>query len=1112
MPRGDRKKPAYHAPKQLHEIREDMMGDSADRARYRVFRNWILDAERREQGKKKSFGGSRSAPTFSDGRQAIRAFRSYVAAHALELVEASPADEPLVRQALCMDAAVPLQPGAGAVAMQVLLFCLPTQFAARRAHRVLAQSRCLEGREYLFERFVKRSLPGRRIYYDKAIDFALMRLEEARSWEDLEALDRMDVDLLRVARGLGLTKPAEIRSDLLFRRARPRSRLLWVLVSEGVIRSVEELAWTEHARSWSETAEAEEQLAKLRATVRCLMAHSVEREEVAGVLRHYLTGLRPERLSENLVHLETAGVGDLSGVLSSTGELLWRSPTATWRFVTEAIGVRSAAEIARFKRLLDCHGALSPDLVAELRALGGGLDGLAACQGLIAGLLPGQENVERAVDRLRVLVAPPHELNIEQLAQCLRYLKHDGEMGEFLQVLTSHGLGTSESVLAFQRCFGKASPKTLERILNILGHRGRGQSAAEVAAWVEKAAHGGYYDGYEYLVGACDIDDLPALRQAAKLVSLGVPFLRHLVEVRRMRSLKEIRRWYYGARGIDGYRSWAPHDGADLVLLDDAFARNQFNLLKTNEDAVRAIVRQRVESQIGPQPWQADEATRVSYGLDYQACTARIRQDLLPMLRKVLEATGGLLLTTVFSGEGQEEADLDQNLARLAPLLSDLLVGQGPTSEVLTAVEADATALVYRVPVATVQARWWGVRGREPDAQRLRLKPSYPMAWRQVRWQLSRPLDRSGFAPLLAATQFAEGLADESRRDMFTACLGLGPKQLRPGVVSIDLETLARHLGSLLAIAKRHEVVAQWMRQGFEELGSMDEDTLEAHRRISELQDLFEVVLPDALDQHTEAFVQGLSEKDAAHWAERLGPCPKNGSGRGRLREVLRLARDKVIPPYLAWARRQRSRYKQNGRGMAEQALQACVSKHPAAFFAKAGAQLCTADNVEMWREDRQLHLVVFDPVGRRMAGMALLYVQDIPELDRQRSSLVIRAINPTDEMLNGHAAASIVEAYLDMAIQIAQDNGLACVAFPPPSGMHLMSNRAGVEAYVKERYVERSVRRGRIGQGADGTSLRDHPDLVPARFSAYETGREVLDELHVIWRLDAPGGAGAFP
>ena len=1083
------------------------MGHSADMTRYRVFRNGILENQQKQEVR----AVAQSSRTFSDGRRAIHAFREHVAAHIVELIEASPDNELLVRQALCLNASVDLQRDVKAVTVQILYLFLPTRLAIHRARMVLAQSRCLEGRKLLFELFVTQSLPGRRIYYEEALDFALTRLEATKSWEDFEGLTRMDLHLMRSALKLGLANPADIRRVLPSHKYRSMSKLLWVLVSEGVICSVQELSWMERVRSWSwmertrswsGMGDVEEWLDRLRTAVRCLMAHAVQRELVAGLLQHPLMGLQPDRLSDNLIHLKSAGVSDLSGVLRSAGELLWRSPTASWRFVTDVLGARSAEEIARFKQFLDCQDAMSAELVSEIRALGGGLDELVLCQELIKGLRPGKENIERALGRLRTLAAPPHELSIEQLSQCLRYLRDDAAQHDFVQVLIAHGLSDGPSLLAFQRCFGKIPSATLTRILSILGNCGRGQPPAEIVAWVEKTAQSTDFEAYEYLVGTCDIHDFAALRQALKLVALGVPFLQYLADVRGLKRLKEMRRWYYNACGIEGYRSWKSHDAADRLLIEDAFARNQFSMLGANQQVVQNIVRERVERDIGPLPLRAEEVERSAYRRDSEALSAQIRQNLLPMLQSVLDATAGLLLITVFSGEKQEEAELSQNLARLTPLLADLLAGKGPVSAVLSPIEADAIALVYRVPVAKVQAKWREVRGREHDTLRLHLRPSYPMTWQQVRWQLSKPLNRSGFAPMLTAARFAEGLADSTRRDMSTACMKLGPKQLRPGVNSTDLDTLARHLGSLLAIAKRHEVVDAWMRRGFEEISATDEETVDAHLRISELCALFDVVLPDALDQHTDAFVKGLSEEEASHWAERLGPCTAQGSGHERLREVLQLVREKVVPPYLTWARQQRNRYKNDGQGTSGQALTASVSKHPAAFFAKSGTQLCTAENVEMWCEERQFHLVVFDHVGRRMAGMALLYVQNIPELDQQHHSLVIRAINPTDEMLSRSTVASIVEGYIDVAIQIAQDNGLACVAFPPPSGMHLMSNRAGIEAYVKERYVERSVLRSHLGQDSDGITLREKPNSVAARFYAYENGQQLVEKIHVVWRL----------
>ena len=474
----------------------------------------------------------------------------------------------------------------------------------------------------------------------------------------------------------------------------------------------------------------------------------------------------------------------------------------------------------------------------------------------------------------------------------------------------------------------------------------------------------------------------------------------------------------------------------------------------------------------------------------------------MPALPRILASTGGVLLPSLLDVHEEDSDGLQRRLARLTPLLDDLLAGGGPCEPELSPLEAEAVSLVYRTPVQTVQSRWGQVVGHAHHAhhvQRLQLRSQYTMAWRSVRWQLRSALDRSGFTPLLTAAKFSQGFRPSADGDMFSACRGLSPKQLRPSVAGSDLSTVALHLGSLLAVAAGHEVVGAWLRGGFEDLSRMDEDSPEAYQRISALVDLFAVVLPDALDAHMSACIERLPDQDAVHWASRLGPAPEGVSGQEQLRVMLLRTRAKVLPLYLGWAQRQLRRYQKT-----EQALVARVSKAPTAFFAKSAVQLCTSDNVAMWREERLSHLVVFDPDGRRLAGMALLYVQPIAELDRARSSLVIRAINPTDEMLGGHAPESIVDSFLQVAVQIARDNRLACVAIPAPSGMHLMSNRAPIETYVKDRYVRRA--RQHVVRDADGKgqSLHDCPSAVRARFFAYEEGRELVEELYVVWRPEA--------
>jgi len=421
--------------------------------------------------------------------------------------------------------------------------------------------------------------------------------------------------------------------------------------------------------------------------------------------------------------------------------------------------------------------------------------------------------------------------------------------------------------------------------------------------------------------------------------------------------------------------------------------------------------------------------------------------------------------------------------------------------------EVDAIALIYRTSVGNVTSQWPQLIGREQDLDRLRLRPHYPLAWTRAHWQIRRPLDRSGFFSLLKAAECAGRFAPSRFHDMFTACQRLSPKQLNEP--SADIGSMALHMGVLLVAAAEDDVVAQWTRQGFDSLTRIDEESLLAYQRLGELLALFDVVLPDALDAHVERFVQRFSDDQASHLASRLGDITSEAGpmeGRDRLTGALARVRDKALPIYLAWARREWRKFgKSSSAGRGTTALKAIVSKHPAAFFAKTAVSLCTSANVVMWREARQSHLLVVDPAGQRLAGMALLYVEVVPAIDPTRPSLVIRALNPTDEMLSGHAGDSIVEGFLDVAIRIAQDNGLACVAFPSPSGMHLMSNREAIEDILKNRYIKRSAHHvawsGGPTRKAETRSLRETPQRVEAPFDAYERGQTPVGTLYVIWR-----------
>ncbi|MDF3831448.1 hypothetical protein P3W85_00500 [Cupriavidus basilensis] len=1081
---------------------------------YRAFRKRVLAKIEDEcpiRGRRRFDADEDKLRPFGMGRRAIAAFRGDVADHAEALLRESPELESVIRRALSIPPSLALLPTRAAIVGQVALFVLPDAMRLHRARRLLRRVRTFEGRAHIFRHFIERTLPPGFDYYSEELDFALLRFDPAQSTRELGNLQYFDLDVLKAGFCLGLRVPNAVMEAFPRTPGRPPGGLLRALVEEGAIRHVAELSWTGRkvrAREFYAVRPQPSELLDARATIRCLLAYDIDRELVAGVSRFYLETLAPDRLAANLALLQGAGVTDLSRVFAQVGESLWRTPTEGWRFILETIGARSAGDIGRFKPLLESHRNVSAELVRGLLALGADLDGVASCQQLLLSVADERDQGAPPVDALKLLVSPPHALGIEQIAQCAVYLTGKRDLAAFLRVLADHGYGGADAVLAFLACYVSVSAPTLNRLLAILGERGRAEPLPLVATWVQQAGQGGYLDAFEYLVSAVDMPGMPALQQALRLVSLGVPFLRYLVEDRSLGSLKAIRDWYYhDAKGIDGYRSWGAFDAVDKVLLDDAYIRREFSRLHGNQRCIAGAVSDRVVARIGRWPFQADEATQSAYRRASEMAERQERAAMLPALSVILGRTGGGLLPSLFEGGWEGEHDLEIRLARLTPLLADLLDGRGPTGSSLSPFEVDAIALIYRTTADTVTSQWPGVVGRERDVDGLKLRSHYPMSWTQARWQIQRPLDRNGFFTLCRAAKFAGRFAPSCFHDMFTACQHLSPKQLSEP--SADIGSLALHLGSLLAIAREDDVAAQWIREGFEALTLIDEESLIAYQRMGELIALFDVVLPDALDAHLERFVQRFDDDEAVHWASRLEQISHRAEaedGRARLRSSLMRVRDKVLPIYLAWARRQWRKFgKASSAGHETTALKAVVSKHPAAFFAKSAVSLCTAANVDMWREARQSHLLVFDPEGQRLAGMALLYVEVVPAIDPIRPSLVIRALNPTDEMLAGHAADSIVASFFAVAVQIAEANGLASVAFPAPTGMHLMSNRRAIEEHIQSRYIKRATPAwSRQSESAtEVRSLHEAPQRVEASFDAYERGKERVDTLYVVWRAD---------
>jgi hypothetical protein len=227
-------------------------------------------------------------------------------------------------------------------------------------------------------------------------------------------------------------------------------------------------------------------------------------------------------------------------------------------------------------------------------------------------------------------------------------------------------------------------------------------------------------------------------------------------------------------------------------------------------------------------------------------------------------------------------------------------------------------------------------------------------------------------------------------------------------------------------------------------------------------------------------------------------------TGHAQLLEALIKTQDVVLSTCQRWMLREQRKFVKDKTGQNVTVLNAMLSKHPAAYFAKHAANLCTRENVSMWHEKRHAHIVVFDTTQRRLAGIALAYVEPIDDLDRSRNCLIIRAINPMDDMLATHSASSIVDAFLDVAIEIAKANDLAAVAFPWHNGVHLLSNQRAIEKDLEKRFTKLSVeykanRRGEMAK-PDIETWRERPRSISAEFYAYAHGDEKVSTLYAVW------------
>lgn len=1076
---------------------------------YRQFRAEVIGQCREDWARR--WGADPDVSAFSLLRRQVRAFRHQLSSTAVAWIESGRYPRQYLHRALRLHAGFSPTLSRRERWLSKWMWLVPsTHTMMRLAVPWLRMARTFEGRSLIFH---ERLPPGRKknsVHYTRALDFGLMRWGRFASEENMIKFSMIHFDWIRAAVHLGLND-----TQLMLKWIPPHphgksARLMWLLVREGAITSLAERAWVDqwHRSDYSAgIQELDEQ--RIADVIRILRLFHVERERIVEALctlpHHYLN---PESLKQTLDLLCARGISQLGLLLQGLGICLSTVPAARWIDLLDRLNVRDSAELIQFRPLLVSKNPISLELGHALVQHGASATDLARCQNLLLKAGAAQ-NGHPTVAALSTLTSPPHSFNFTQIGDAIVYLTEPDGLRPYLEVLKEYGFASADAVLRFQPFYAKLRPRQLARLLALTRSLHKASPIDEFE-WVRAASNARHIDAFEYLASALNVRTVRQLLRFDKLGFLGVPLLRHLVEVHGLRTRKLLTDWFYNrAYGIKSVRwSGTSLDSINCILFDDAFKRQAFNYWESNLQCVFESVHQQVRNQLGSVPINGSEDERRDYWAAEEIATKAARAALLPTMSQILEGTSGILLPSVVACAWSTPDALTRQLALLAPILDDLLEGRGPLTPTLTQLEVEAIALIYRTGPATVRQRWNHVIDHETDIADWGAASCYRMIWHRTDSTLHEPLDREGLESLVRAAQMATVFRETYTTDMARACDAIGLTENRaatgwaePGD-ALDLPALFPQLSLLLAVAVSDPAAGRWLLAMAESAGELDAGT---YMRILNLQTFFGVGLADVLHACGQEFCQTLPTPSSVLLTHRLNPKAEPArEPYSALYDLLLQAHAKVGPAMHMWATKELAKFDMNQTGGGRVEKNAVLTKTPAAFFAKEAAKLCTADNVLMWEEKRQAHLVVYDQVRRNFQGMALIYREVLPRIHFTKPVLVIRAINPTAEVLATYHISEVVDAFMETAVCIARDSGCVAVAFPPNTTQHLLSNLDPVHKDIEQRYlVHRKTHTGRLPQDQEDRWLRPAEEIkVP--FDAYECGAHRIDTLYLVWKRGA--------
>lgn len=1073
---------------------------------YSQFRNTHLSVTRKMEDRcftqSQFYGVSDTVPNLTSLRGDVRRYREEIVNQALSDPIFARANRVFLARALRLPEALITPLNWKTRSLKVLGLFFPTMVRANIAKKILENVRAYESREFLFRKYFVFSnswISSSSSWnsYSNSLDYALVKIPASHDSLSFDELRNIDIHWLKLAHRLGSKNWSDVQMALKGHdRFRP-AEFEALLVEEGVIKSIDELTWLSSRskeRSFNGPSKARD-LPAAADLMKQLIDNGVSRELIAKTLLATSSNFNAVALSEKFDLLREYSI-DIDAAFAQLGSLLWKTSYEKLRFLICGIGFSKAEHLLAFREYLGAGYEVDELFFRRYRQLGAGPDDFVLAQKLLM-KVSRAESSSHCVAALELLMGQPYCIPPNQLVHCENYILSKGRLSEYLELLSRHGLTSTDDILCFQDAFSYLHSSLVEHLFSLAIPRCNGSDNRSVCRWIVDATRSGYIEVFEYLVVKLNVRTLSELENILKFARVNLTILKFAVEERGFSTLKKLTHWYYrNATGIHDISLPTSLGSVDRLLLEYAFVTHRFSALPKNREVVESEIARRVDLKI--QTPIRDEQGKLSeeYFRQRTDLSSIERNTIAEHLPEILNETGGVLLPYILEDVGEGNWNLADRIGKLEPVTKSLLSGSGPMTSTLLPLEEEAIGLVYCVTVDLIRTHWHDLtKDNSTNGLRCSDSPFY-MQWKRKELTLTRPLDISGFKVFDEAVIFAQHFNRLYRTDIDSACLRLSPRRLEEP--ARDTSTLAKHLGILLAISGVLEGT-NWNTNFFKGLKNIENHT-SSYDQVARLSNLFSIELRDAVIENVDGFLFGLSSVNRQFLASRIVvEHQRFGESAQGLREIISYMLDIVTQKYLAWAERERNKFRHGVSEQCKSQTYGVISKHPASFFAPIAVGICTGGDLALWREARFSLFLIFDEKEKHFAGMVYLFTHVLKTDCGERPILVARAFNMMPSYIAGFDPYSMVESIICALISYAKREGFSALALPEDSGQHLLSNNVAIEKAIKQRLGKPTTSYGLL-------SLKEHSDLlkpvcVKTNFAAYSEGREIVNHISIVWK-----------